>query len=232
MRRAAPAAHAAAAPVTPVAPAAAPLAGAVEARPRRRAPAISERVRDAARAAGEAARATVGRRGAERRADGAGRRSRRRATARADDLKRIKGVGPKLEGVLHDLGDLPLRPDRGLGAGRRSPGSTRTSTGFHGRVERDDWVAQAKVLAAGGETEHSRGSTAARRPERTARNGTKGRGGLRAAEGRRRMLADKDRIFTNIYGMFDRSLAGRGRAGIGTIPPGSSPWAATRSSRR
>ena len=33
------------------------------------------------------------------------------------------------------------------------------------------------------------------------------------------MLADKDRIFTNLYGMFDRSLAGRGRAGTGTARP-------------
>ena len=29
-------------------------------------------------------------------------------------------------------------------------------TGFNGRVSRDDWVAQAKTLAAGGETEFSR----------------------------------------------------------------------------
>ena len=46
------------------------------------------------------------------------------------------------------------------------------------------------------------------------------------------MLADKDRIFTNLYGMFDRSLRARGRAGIGTTPPGCSRGAATRSSRR
>ena len=32
------------------------------------------------------------------------------------------------------------------------------------------------------------------------------------------MLADKDRIFNNIYGMFDQSLEARCRAAIGTIP--------------
>ena len=27
--------------------------------------------------------------------------------------------------------------------------------GFRGRAQREDWVGQAKILAAGGETEHS-----------------------------------------------------------------------------
>jgi hypothetical protein len=32
------------------------------------------------------------------------------------------------------------------------------------------------------------------------------------------MLQDKDRIFTNLYGMHDRTLAGARRAAIGTAP--------------
>lgn len=28
--------------------------------------------------------------------------------------------------------------------------------GFQGRASRDDWIGQSKILAAGGETEHSR----------------------------------------------------------------------------
>ena len=49
-----------------------------------------------------------------------------------DDLKLIKGVGPKLEGLLHRLGRVPFRPDRGLDPRRRSPGSTRTSESSRG----------------------------------------------------------------------------------------------------
>jgi predicted flap endonuclease-1-like 5' DNA nuclease len=66
----------------------------------------------------------------------------------ADDLKRIKGVGPKLEKLLNSLGvtsysqiaawddDEIDRIDAQLGA-------------FSGRIRRDDWPAQAGFLAAG-----------------------------------------------------------------------------------
>ena len=47
------------------------------------------------------------------------------------------------------------------------------------------------------------------------------------------MLADKDRIFTNLYGMLDRSLAGaRARGQWDDTAELHRPWAATRSSRR
>ena len=68
--------------------------------------------------------------------------------AEPDDLARIKGVGPKLVTLLHGLGvtrfaqiaawsdeDL-ARIDAQLGA-------------FAGRAERDRWVEQARLLAAG-----------------------------------------------------------------------------------
>lgn len=66
----------------------------------------------------------------------------------ADDLRRIKGVGPKLVSLLHGLGvaryaqiaawtDADIdRIDGQLGA-------------FAGRIRRDDWVEQAKLLVAG-----------------------------------------------------------------------------------
>lgn len=64
-----------------------------------------------------------------------------------DDLKLISGVGPKLEGVLHGLGvyqfaqvavwkkkDIQWVDDR---------------LQFKGRIERDDWIKQAKKLMKG-----------------------------------------------------------------------------------
>lgn len=69
----------------------------------------------------------------------------------ADDLTRIKGLGPKLAALLGQLGVTSFaqiaawdtadiaRIDAQLGR-------------FSGRITRDQWVAQAKLLAAGDET--------------------------------------------------------------------------------
>ena len=66
-----------------------------------------------------------------------------------DDLKRIKGVGPKLEALLHSLGfyhfdQVAAWTDQELAW------VDDNLEGFKGRATRDEWVAQAKVLAAGG----------------------------------------------------------------------------------
>ena len=71
--------------------------------------------------------------------------------ASADDLSRIKGVGPKLVALLAELGVTSFaqiaawsdadvtRIDDQLGR-------------FKGRITRDQWIAQAQLLAAGDET--------------------------------------------------------------------------------
>ncbi len=73
------------------------------------------------------------------------------APAAADDLARIKGVGPKLVALLGELGvtsyaqiaawsDADVeRIDAQLGR-------------FAGRITRDQWIEQAKLLCAGDET--------------------------------------------------------------------------------
>lgn len=85
-------------------------------------------------------------------AQGSGKRPAALSAARdnqADDLKQIKGIGPKLEKLCNNLGfyhfdqiaawtdDEILWVDQNL-------------EGFKGRVVRDDWVAQAKELAKHG----------------------------------------------------------------------------------
>lgn len=74
---------------------------------------------------------------------------------KGDNLKKIKGVGPKLEKLCNKLGfwhfdqiaawtdDEVAWVDANL-------------EGFKGRVTRDNWVEQAKLLAAGGTTEFSK----------------------------------------------------------------------------
>lgn len=72
----------------------------------------------------------------------------------ADDLKRISGVGPKLEGTLHELGIYHF--DQIANWAPETVAWVDDYLSFKGRVERDDWIGQAKVLAAGGETEFSK----------------------------------------------------------------------------
>lgn len=63
-----------------------------------------------------------------------------------DDLKRIKGVGPKLEALLHRLGFFHFDQVAAWTAGEVA-WVDENLEGFKGRVSRDGWVAQAQELA-------------------------------------------------------------------------------------
>jgi predicted flap endonuclease-1-like 5' DNA nuclease len=73
----------------------------------------------------------------------------------ADDLKRIRGVGPKLESLLHGLGIFHFHQIAAW-TEREVAWVDSNLAGFHGRATRDGWVEQARVLAGGGSTEFSR----------------------------------------------------------------------------
>ena len=72
-----------------------------------------------------------------------------------DDLKMIKGVGPKLEKLLNSLGFYHFDQIAKWTADEID-WVDENLEGFKGRVSRDKWVAQAKILAKGGETEFSK----------------------------------------------------------------------------
>ena len=74
--------------------------------------------------------------------------------AGADDLKRIKGVGPVNETRLNELGIWHF--DQIAKWGRPEILWVGTYQSFPGRIDREDWVAQAKILAEGGETDFSK----------------------------------------------------------------------------
>lgn len=63
-----------------------------------------------------------------------------------DDLKLIKGVGPKLEGLLHSLGFYHFDQVAKWKA-KEIAWVDDNLLGFKGRVSRDNWVVQAKDLA-------------------------------------------------------------------------------------
>jgi predicted flap endonuclease-1-like 5' DNA nuclease len=72
----------------------------------------------------------------------------------ADNLKEIKGVGPKMETMLNEMGVYHFDQVAGWTA-QEVAWVDANLKGFKGRVSRDGWVDQAKILAAGGETEFS-----------------------------------------------------------------------------
>ncbi|MBU2958216.1 hypothetical protein Q4511_05355 [Paracoccus sp. 1_MG-2023] len=72
-----------------------------------------------------------------------------------DDLKLIKGVGPKLEDLLHEHGvnrfaQIAQWDDAEIDRFAEIIGR------MGGRIRSDDWVGQAQMLARGGETEFSK----------------------------------------------------------------------------
>ena len=72
----------------------------------------------------------------------------------ADDLKRIRGIGKVNEKKLNDLGIYHFRQIAAWsGPEARWVG---TFLAFAGRIEREDWIGQAKVLAKGGDTAFSK----------------------------------------------------------------------------
>ena len=73
---------------------------------------------------------------------------------KADNLKEIKGIGPKLEVLCNNLGFYHFDQIANWTAAEIAWVDANLE-GFRGRVTRDTWVEQAKILAAGGETAFS-----------------------------------------------------------------------------
>lgn len=72
--------------------------------------------------------------------------------ATPDDLKLISGVGPKIEGILNELGIFTFAQMAGWKQAERE--WVDGYLNFKGRIDRDDWVKQADALARGGEAEY------------------------------------------------------------------------------
>ncbi len=74
---------------------------------------------------------------------------------KADNLKEIKGIGPKLEKLCNTLGFWHFDQVAAWTSDEVAWVDANLE-GFKGRVTRDKWVEQAKILAGGGETEFSK----------------------------------------------------------------------------
>jgi predicted flap endonuclease-1-like 5' DNA nuclease len=72
----------------------------------------------------------------------------------ADELHLISGIGPKLEELLHGLGIYHF--DQIANWTQAEIDWVDDYLQFSGRIERDNWIEQAKALAAGGRDEYVR----------------------------------------------------------------------------
>lgn len=75
-------------------------------------------------------------------------------TSAKDNLKEIKGIGPQNEQKLFDAGITTF--DQISKWTVKDQRETGIKLSFSGRIEREEWVKQAKVLAKGGETQFSK----------------------------------------------------------------------------
>jgi predicted flap endonuclease-1-like 5' DNA nuclease len=74
----------------------------------------------------------------------------------ADDLQRIRGIGRRIEEVLNDLGIFHFGQIAAW-----TPAEARwvgAFLAFPERIERDDWIGQATILASGGSTGYVKGA--------------------------------------------------------------------------
>ena len=71
-----------------------------------------------------------------------------------DELKRIKGIGPKIEGTLNELGIYHF--DQIAGWSSKTVEWVDGYLTFRGRIQREDWITQARKLARGEATEFSK----------------------------------------------------------------------------
>ncbi|MCH9812963.1 MAG: hypothetical protein K0U47_03360 [Epsilonproteobacteria bacterium] len=71
-----------------------------------------------------------------------------------DDLKEISGIGLKIEEVLHSIGIYKFEQIASWSSDNIAWIENYLS--FKGRIKKEDWIAQAKLLAAGSQTEFSK----------------------------------------------------------------------------
>ena len=80
--------------------------------------------------------------------------SKNQPTGTPDDLKRVRGVGVLIEKKLISMGVTSYQQIANWSASDIYRVSQVLD--FRGRIERENWVEQARILSAGGQTEFSR----------------------------------------------------------------------------
>ena len=120
-----------------------------------------------------------------------------------DDLKRIKGIGPKFEKDLNAKGIYYYRQ---IGAWKRKDVEMVEGVidSFPGRIDRDDWIAQAKQLAKGGtartmKARATSGATKTRAVAKPKTTAVKATGSKKAASTRKPAKSDAEKRIDRYY---------------------------------
>jgi predicted flap endonuclease-1-like 5' DNA nuclease len=94
---------------------------------------------------------------------------------KADNLQRISGVGPKNEKTLHGLGFFHF--DQIAAWNEDEVAWVDDHLKFNGRIQREEWIKQAKLLAEGNEEEFHRlyGTGGLQNPKGESESGTRTR---------------------------------------------------------
>ncbi|PWV98804.1 putative flap endonuclease-1-like 5' DNA nuclease [Hoeflea marina] len=90
--------------------------------------------------------------------------------AAGDDLKLIGGIGPRIEARLHSVGVTRFSQIAAWTKRERAEMGTRLA--FPGRIEREDWVGQAKVLAGTGRPSRREAKDKAPAPAAAGKSGS------------------------------------------------------------
>jgi predicted flap endonuclease-1-like 5' DNA nuclease len=102
---------------------------------------------------------------------------------KADDLKLINGVGPKLEGMLHGMGVFHFYQIADWGNSELA-WVDENLEGFYGRASRDEWIPQARILSEHGTLEGTKYTVEGPRVVPTPRPGSaSGAGAARKPQG-------------------------------------------------
>jgi predicted flap endonuclease-1-like 5' DNA nuclease len=75
-------------------------------------------------------------------------------SGKSDNLQRLSGVGPKNEKILHSLGIFHFDQIAGWSAAEVNWVDDHLK--FNGRIRREEWVNQARLLAEGNEEEFAK----------------------------------------------------------------------------
>jgi len=75
-------------------------------------------------------------------------------SGKIDDLKKIRGIGVLIEKKLNAMGIYTYEQIANWSAGDIERVSSALD--FKGRIEREGWVQQARILGSGGQTEFSK----------------------------------------------------------------------------
>jgi len=130
----------------------------------------------------------------------------KKPTRKPDDLKLISGVGPKLEKTLHKRGIYFF--EQVAGFTRKDVAAVDDMLSFKGRIDRDEWIKQAKILMRGGSfTRKKKAKRKSAKRKTTTRTRKMKAYGMKRPKGRK---VDDLKLISGVGKVLEKTLHRRG----------------------